>query len=301
MRSPIARILDAAAHPFYSALRLAGRAYPELFHARHARLARRAGLMPARFLLSFDCDTEKDIDVVSDVHGRLRARGVRPVYAVPGKLLEKGADVYGRIACDGAEFLNHGYFAHTYYRPDGPRYVSSFFYDWLPDETIEQDVRLGHASVERVTGKSPTGFRVPHFGTFQSKVRLQRLYRLLETMNYQYSSSTVPWQTFSRGPVHRVRPTIWEVPVMGGYNQPLDVFDTYNFRFSPHRTHGPDDYVRQFQQLVEYFCFGGRGGLVNIYADPSQVYDWPQFFDCLELAAPHSVSSFQEIVNLAGT
>ena len=41
----------------------------------------------------------------------------------------------------------------------------------------------------------------------------------------------------------------------------------------------------------------GRNLVINIYADPSQVYDWPEFFDALEKLAPYNVGSFRELID----
>src|SRR5215470_17243240 len=89
------------------------------------RLTAQAGIGKPRFLLSFDCDTDLDIEVVEAVHAKLGKLGIRPVYAVPGELLQRGREAYGRIARGGAEFMNHGWAEHT--RLDRARKVYDSF------------------------------------------------------------------------------------------------------------------------------------------------------------------------------
>ena len=184
---------------------LLGRCAPEILFLNYARLAKGQRLRRSYFILSFDCDTDLDIAVAESVHSRLAEIGIVPVYAVPGQLLEKGADVYRRIADSGAEFINHGYYVHTHFHPDTRIYMSSFFYDRLSPETILDDIQRGHQAHLAVLGKAPRGFRVPHFATFQRPAHLNFLHNALERMGYQYSSSTMPLYGFRYGPAPRVR------------------------------------------------------------------------------------------------
>ena len=72
-----------------------------LLFLNYIRLAKLQGKKRKFFILSLDCDTEEDISVIVQVDGRLSGLGIRPVYAVPGELLEKGRDVYKKMYdCD---------------------------------------------------------------------------------------------------------------------------------------------------------------------------------------------------------
>ena len=44
----------------------------------------------------------------------------------------------------------------------------------------------------------------------------------------------------------------------------------------------------------------GHNLLINIYADPSQVYDWPEFFEALQKLAPYNVGRYSEIMDTVG-
>lgn len=74
------------------------------------------------------------------------------------------------------------------------------------------------------------------------------------------------------------------------------MLDSWGFRYAPNRKMGEDDYIRQFTKLVQYFQREGNYGLINCYVDPSQVYDWTEFFDVMGLASPLATNSYEEIL-----
>lgn len=266
----------------------------------HARLAGRAGIDGLVVLLSFDCDTEQDIGVVPEVHARLAGLDVVPTYAVPGELLERGADVYRAVAAGGAEFLNHGYHPHCVLDDATRTYVSSHFYDEIGLPAVEDDVRRGHEAVQAVLGQAPLGFRTPHFGTFQRPGQLRFLHRLLQSLGYRYSSSTTPLHGLVRGPVVRTRHGLVELPVTGRIDAPRRVLDTWSFRFAPGRRVEADDYLAQVRALAREALDRRRPTVLNLYADPSQVADWPGFFQVAGELAPHSLPSFRSLVEVSG-
>ena len=74
--------------------------YAKLFPARCIRrnisLCQRSGLRRPCFLLSFDCDTDLDVEVVGALHESLRASGIVPLYAVPGEMLASSPNTFQR-------------------------------------------------------------------------------------------------------------------------------------------------------------------------------------------------------------
>ena len=295
--SAASRLGQALRNPICAAAWAVGKVFPRLLLANHSRLARRQGLQRTRLVLSFDCDTDRDIQVVRGVHDRLKGLGIRPVYAVPGELLERGAEVYASIAAEGAEFLNHGYRQHCRINPGTGTYESDVFYNLLSPQDLQEDVTRGHAAVLKVTGRAPRGFRVPHFGTFQGRSQLRFLYDTLRTLGCEFSTSTVPLKGLLGGPVQQPEPGFYELPVSGCYDMPLAILDSFGFRYAPGRVVAEADYTRQFGRMLDFFDGGVRPGLLNYYADPSQVFDWPDFFDCMRKAAPLAAGSYAEILN----
>lgn len=271
-----------------------GRIAPTMLYDRLERAAVRAGFDRLWLVLSFDCDTEDDIAVAWDVHARLLDLGVLAHYAVPGDLLYRGADVYGRIATTGAEFFNHGGRKHTFFDQAIGEHRSCFFYDAQPRETVEADIRAGHAAVREVLGITPHGFRSPHFGTFQKPGELAFLHGVLQRLGYAWSSSTTPQHAFRHGPAF-VRNGLLELPVSARYGRPMEILDTWSCYRAPARRLGPADYLNEARALATEMS--GRVGLLNLYADPCHIAGEDTFFDAIRtLRTIAEPTSFRELV-----
>jgi hypothetical protein len=211
-------------------------------------------------------------------------------------LLEKGRRVYQKLAQNGAEFINHGYIAHASYCHKVRRYISTHFYDELTRDMIVDDIRRGHLTYESVLGKTPNGFRVPHFGTFQRSEQLNYLHRILEVMGYAYSSSTVPYYGFRNGPVHQTASTLKEIPVSGCYDNPLRILDSWSYSYLPERTCYEGEYEVELATMVRFFQEPSQAGLLNFYADPSHIYDSQEFFEVIKLAVPIALNSYKRLL-----
>lgn len=248
---------------------------------RYATLCRRQGLERVWLVLSFDCDTVEDARVVESVHGRLMEIGVCPVYAVPGEVLRKSPDVYGRIAATGAQFINHGYRAHTYFDPQLGHNVSSFFFDRAEPAVVQRDIVAGDWALREILGVEAAGFRAPHFGTFQRPRQLRWLHQVLVSeLGYRFSTSTVPLWSFRYGAVFD-RFGLPEVPLTGGVEAPFSILDTWGFFEAPNRSRTPADFEREATLLAE--TFSGLGvGLINVYGDPSHIHGRDEFFRAVE-------------------
>lgn len=280
---PIARMRAIVRDPLATAVRLRAQRDRGALLRRQARLARRVGLDRPYLILSFDCDTAADAEAVPAVHERLAGLGVTPTYAVPGALLRQAAAVYGPLAAAGVEFLNHGGVEHTYFDEALGRQASCFFYDELDEDRIRQDVEDGHAAVSEVTGAAPSGFRTPHFGTFQKPDQLRFLHATLARLGYRFSTSTVPRVALRHGPV-TARFGLPEVPVTGIPAEPFSILDTWAFFAAPARTYEPGDYVEQARAVAEAVGAAGAG-VINVYGDPLHVRDRDEFFAAVELWA----------------
>jgi peptidoglycan/xylan/chitin deacetylase (PgdA/CDA1 family) len=265
---------------------------PDPLLHRLERLGTGKGLSKPMFLLSFDCDTDRDIACVWDVHARLRDMGIMPVYAVPGEILERGSQTWRRIGDSGAEFINHGYREHTIFR-DG-RYISTLFYGQMSPEDVETDIVKGHETVTALIGRAPEGFRTPHFGTFSTDAQLRRLHAIIRRLGYRFSTSTIPYVALRHGPLTQ-RYGVAELPVAGCVDYPMQILDSYGFRFAPSRFRA-DDYVTQVGLWASLLA-AGRPYFVNLYADPSQVADWPEFFISMKSLAPYALPSYRAVLD----
>ena len=285
-----------ARNPRSQSFNAISRLLPHAFYRSYAEKAALGGLEGVRFLLSFDCDTVQDIEVVQKNHSRLEKMGILPIYLVPGQLLEKGIETYRSLYNSGSKFLNHGYYIHTHYDPENDEYQNIFFYDQIPAEKVVEDIVKGHESHQNLLGQSPKGFRVPHFGTFQRPKNLNLLYDTLNKLGYQYSSSTSPIVAWRKGPTHRTPEGLWEFPLSGWFSRPYTVLDSWSFRYAPHRTVKPERFLKEIEHLYTFFSEPGRVGLINIYADPFQVHDWPDFFKGMDLLKHWIRPSYEAII-----
>lgn len=258
-------------------LRLLQRISPKLLWQMYAAKCAKV-LNKAYLILSFDCDTEEDMQVVTEVHTKLQDIGITPVYAVPGELLQKGDKVYGQLYASGAEFINHGGRTHTYYDQAKARHASCFFYDQQSADAINEDIYAGHAILQDVLGMTPIGWRTPHFGTYQLPEQLAFLYKILQELNYKFSSSTTPRFGYAHGPSYSQR-NIVEIPVTGIFNEPFNIMDTWAFFAAPERIKNPQDYITITEQLLDFMT--NKPMLINIYGDPSHIHDKPEFFTAM--------------------
>lgn len=262
-------------------LRLMHRFSHKLLWNRYASLSAKK-LQNAYLIVSFDCDTDEDIDVVWDVHTKLLDIGIRPVYAVPGALLQRGEKVYSRIRDTGVEFINHGGREHTYYDTQKSRHASCFFYDQQLNHDITADIELGHKTLNEVLGVTPKGWRTPHFGTYQNQEQLAYLYAELERLNYSFSTSTTPLHAFKYGPSY-YNGTMLEIPVTGIFSEPFNIMDTWGFFAAPDRTKTANDYLQTATALQNFTR--NKALLLNIYGDPSHIHDKPEFFSAMQMLA----------------
>ncbi len=293
--SALQKLLTLVRDPVLARYVLQSKLSAASLHRRQVRHARRVGLRGPVFVLSFDCDTDRDIEVGFEVHQRLVERGITPVYAVPGELLERGADVYRRIADSGAQFINHGYAEHTRIDPASGRYESFFFYDKLSRDAVARDILSGDAAIRRVLGRVPSGFRTPHFGSFQSEPELRFLHGILARLGYRFATTTVPLWGLRCGPVFE-RFGVTELPVSGCHDWPLRILDTWSFRCSDDSHAGAAEYLQQLERLHALMSRDSAPFLLNIYGDPSQVHDWPEFFEAVGRFAPFAVASYDALL-----
>ena len=244
---------------------------------RYQKLSRIAGLDKVYFILSFDCDTPDDIDVVWNVHSRMMDIGVKSVYAVPGELLEEGKMVYRRILENGGEFINHGYKQHTYFDASEGTHRSCFFYDELPLQQIREDMIRGDTCLRETMGVEAQGFRTPHFGSFQRPHQLRLIHSVLRDLRYRFSTSTLPLFAFRYGPIFKAFGEL-ELPLTGMVRSPLKILDSWGCFEAPNRSMTPRDYLNEGKAVANLFKTLGIG-LLNFYVDPSHISDSDIFFE----------------------
>lgn len=262
------------------------RYFPRWLWRPYIQQAEQMGLKQLYLILSFDCDTPEDIEAANQIDLWLRERGIKATYAVPGQNLEQGAQVYRRLADDGAEFINHGALPHAEWRVD--RYWSiTWYHEMQPHEVIE-DIQRGHDIVSRVIGRPPVGFRAPHFGLFQAKEQLALQYDTLNSLGYHYSTSTVPEFAMRHGPIFDVG-GLYEIPLSGSYQFCLNILDSWGNIITPQQPVLTDRYANLFMQTVDRLLALNIPGVLNYYVDPAHVYKNDVFFRAISYAVERGI------------
>lgn len=291
----MSKISRIAAHPLQALSNYVLRQRPEWFFRQNAQRLESLGISKPTAVLSFDCDTVEDARVAGEVHSRLSSLGIKLTYAVPGRLLHENNESYSEILKSGGEFINHGGNRHTDFDPLTQRHFSTNFYDQIGKEMVLSDFLLGHNLVSEFCGVPPLGFRSPHFGTFSSKRNLTFIHSLAREIGYTYSSSSTPYWSFRWGPLSR-RDGLTEIPVSGRSTSPLTILDSWSAFASPRPSLSPSRY---FDELDGWVNAANSFGpvLLNIYADPSHIYDQPLFFSAVEHVS--NTFSFSTLGDLA--
>jgi peptidoglycan/xylan/chitin deacetylase (PgdA/CDA1 family) len=256
---------------------------------RYSALCRACGIDRLYLLLTFDCDTDGDIDAVGELDGDLCRRGIAAGYAVPGVQLQKGEAAWRRVADRGAEFLNHGGRAHAEFR-DG-RYWPATFYEQLPPQEVIADIREGDRLVRDIIGRPAEGFRAPHFGSFQRPEQLDLIYETVAELGYRYCSTTIPAVALERGPIVSGGHGVVEVPTMGSYRYPPTLLDSWTYLTDRvHYTLG-EEYYELFEETVRSMSERRLPGLLTYYADPSHVLGQTPFARALDAIAKYQIPS----------
>lgn len=288
------KIVSDPARAAYTGL---GKISPTSFGSRYSSLSHAAGFNHLYLVISLDCDTADDIRVVEKVHNRLVNMGAKPVYAVPGSLLQRGEAIYRALFESGAEFINHGFTEHTYYDSQLGVHASCFFYDKMTIDSVRRDIEKGDDCLRKTLGVIPRGFRAPHFGTFQKHQQLSALHTILAGMGYQFSTSTLPYYAMRYGPAFR-HFGLMEFPVSGKGSSPVDILDSWGCFAAPHRKLSAQDYAREGQIAASAYAQCGVG-LLNYYADPYHIHDQELFYQTvatwLEVA---QAVNFQELLTI---
>ena len=221
------------------------------------------------FVLSFDCDTVEDIEVVESLNEELSKIGVKAVYAVPGELLKKGKKQYRSLLSGGAEFINHGYLTHSIKVEN--EYINTLDYAKISLDEVKVDILRGDESIKELLGVTPKGFRTPHFGSFQKRIQLLYQHKILKELGYRYSTSTTPYFSLRYGAVFDDF-GIYEIPMTGLASELLRVFDSFLFFDQGDGYFNGENYGAAGVKISEMYQENVTKGIINIYVDPSQVY-----------------------------
>lgn len=288
------RYINTAKNFFY-------RISPRLFWDVYGSKARELGIDSVCLILSYDCDTPEDISASKELFAWLNSRKIPATFAVPGAQLKLGAGEYRDLKKSGAIFINHGGANHTEWR--SRRYWSTTFYDQMPATNVINDIRSGHEIFTEVFGEKPKGFRAPHFGHFQKDRQLALIYETLHHLGgYQFATTTVPVAALQNGPVYKTN-SLYEIPVLGSYNWPLRIFDSWGHRRDKLSRQVKNSYAMEFTDTVKTLSRAKIPALLNYYADPSHVAANQAYYRTLDFALEAGAvfldyASLLELINL---
>lgn len=249
--------------------------WPNFFYTK---IVEKTNLNQVVVILSFDCDIDEDIDLLPSLLEQLSDIDIMPSLMIPTEILFQRKPETTKLMNEGYEFVNHGHRVHTI--RVGYNYYSSFDYEKLSLQQMEEDIVSADSIFKTEFDYSPKGFRTPHFGNVQSKKRINFIYKVIKDLNYTFSSSTIPYFMYRFGP-HRINGLI-EIPLSGIYSVPLRILDSFNYYDPITGSFSGVTYFAEIRKLMDVYIKRKRG-VINLYVDPSHVFNDKHFLDSMKL------------------
>ena len=231
------------------------------------------------FVLSFDCETERDIEILPKLLQQLHDARVVASFAVIGALAERFPHEHRAIAEGGHEIFNHGYSEHTSIADDGS-HTSTILYNNLTELQIQDEIEKGAGVIEEFCGVIPIGFRAPHFGTLTvASGDVGRLHRAIVKSGTRYSSSMSDLEVLrlSRGGDSK----ILEFPLASHPDRPAAVLDSWSTVASFGDGYVAGSLRTPVVLLMRRLAAAKSPRFASIYLDPVQVVDLPEFVELL--------------------
>ena len=223
------------------------------------------------FFLSFDFETQRDIDLLEQLTKMLIDVKIRPYYAIPGYLIEENREILQKYD-KKITIINHGYSIHTKFCKKTNQNFSSLSYLNLNPKEIEEDILKGHDIIRSICNQNPKIFRTPHFGEFCENSNMNFIYKILKKKKYTHSSSTTPIFSITNSPIF-CKNDIFEMPSSAYLNNPLQIIDSWSISNS--NLCYKDLYLElmNFYKLMQNYNF-----FLNIYFDPSDIINETKIF-----------------------
>jgi len=248
------------------------------------------------FLLSFDCDTQKDINALEQLLKKLKEINFKIVLAIPGELIKKNIELIKSLRDKyNIEFLNHGYYLHTYFDDVNQNYEPIFSYENKNIEFIQEDIRLAHELFKKYFKIDLVGFRAPHFGDINFNKK-KKIFKYLKKLGYTFSSSSIYDIALYKGAVFKIE-GITEISVTGCADKPVKVLDSWSYLINKkNELILSTDYYLEIKKLHQ-IILNKDYNFINIYADPSHVAFDELFFKELKNFSKFNLLNFRDIRN----
>lgn len=240
-------------------------------------------------MLSLDCDTYNDSYALKQINELLDNYDIKVSIAATAKLVEDNVCLYDNFLSSGHELVNHGYSLHSDVDEAGRTY-STFFYNNVDWEFIKYEIERAQRTYYKLFGFCPRGFRAPHFGVFQGKNEVLKLYEILKATGFCYSSSVMvynmlknSWNFFSNDVI--------EIPVTNRVELPYSVIDSYSLVYNKGYNKCKNKFYKALKKAIDIACSAEHDMFINIYFDPSQMV----CNDELELSINYMVHKYKNI------
>ena len=248
-------------------------------------------------VLSFDCDFPVDVEALPALCDTLSARDLRGSFAVVGQWVDRYPEQHRAISDSGHELINHSH-THPNLRNTNYDFAASeefterMFGDLSRAEQLDE-LRRCHEAVRQHLGVEMAGCRLPHFGNLAPETA----YGLMREVGYRFSSSLLAVLSPTLGAPYTAVEGITEIPVAGCPAHPFTVFDTWHCLVKNGGRHAADGEFLQLALGALDSC-QRHGGLLNLYFDPKDVVnnpDFPRLLDAL-VEAPIRVVPYETLL-----
>mgnify|MGYP001290122172 FL=1 len=255
--------------------------YKNFYLINHLKWAQE-NLESSVFFVSFDFETQKDVDLIERLTNKLLKSNIIPYYAIPGELIKENKKVFRKIS-KKCTIINHGYKIHTEFDKILNKNKSICSYCDFTKNEITKDVTDGHEAIKNFCNQVPKIFRAPHFGEYSENKSLDFIYNILDDLNYTYSSSTTPIYSLINSPIFKNK-NILEMCSSSFIENPLQIIDSWsisNSNLNFHNLFGEFKKTLKLMQTSKFFF--------NVYFDPSDIINENIFFEHLSF-----LSKFQK-------
>lgn len=229
-------------------------------------------------ILSFDCDIEEDMDLLPSLLQKLSQYDIMPSLMIPTEILVQRKTQTDNLINMSYEFVNHGHKVHTV--RDGFNYYSSYDYEKLSFQQMKEDIVTADTLFKEDFNYNPKGFRTPHFGNVQNKNRLNFIHKVIKDLDYDFSSSTIPYFMYRFG-LSKTN-EIFEIPLSGTYSVPLRILDSFNYYDQRNGSFYGSAYLKEVSKLVDVYKVR-KQGIINLYVDPSHVFSDNDFLESMRM------------------
>ena len=249
--------------------------YKNFYLINHLKWAEE-NLESSVFFVSFDFETQKDVDLIEHLTNKLLKSNIIPYYAIPGELIKENKKVFRKIS-KKCTIINHGYKIHTEFDKILNKNKSICSYCDFTKNEITKDITDGHEAIKNFCDQVPKFFRAPHFGEYSENKSLDFIYNILDDLNYTYSSSTTPIYSLINSPIFKNK-NIFEMCSSSFAENPLQIIDSWSILNSNLNFHNLFDEFKKTLKLMQTSKF-----FFNVYFDPSDIINENIFFEHLSV------------------